>query len=337
MLANPGSVSYTRSMPLRLTIAFGANPFVRPLQDGTVQPDGIELAWDSQERGSRGSETLFFRNLVDDAFDVSEMGIPWTLRVMERRTGGRWDWAKLPVFLSRGTGWANLWVSTASGIGKLEDLVGKRIAVPEYQMSMCMWLRVMLREFYGIKAEENVSYCVRPKEEHQGRALGEGADEPPTPVQVRWLTAEQSPVDLLERGDLDAAVVGAGSGRANMSPLFPDGGRALIGAFYRKTGAHQLNHHVIVQNRVLREHPWVAGSLYHAFEQAKTVAYERMQQDRPAQFEAEMAGFGGDPYPVGVASMRTSVDRYIDELMASGALRSRVSVDDVYHPSLLDT
>ena len=122
-----------------------------------------------------------------------------------------------------------------------------------------------------------------------------------------------------------------------MSPLFSDGGRELIAAFYRKTGAHQLNHHVIVQNRVLREHPWVARSLYHAFEQAKTVANERMQQDRPAQFEADKAAFGGDPYPLGVAAMRTSVDRYTDELMASGALRTRVSVEDVYHPSLLGT
>ena len=149
-------------MAVKITMAFSDNVLVEPLRDGTVKPKGIDLNFVTVNGGE-----LFFRNLAYDEFDASEMGIPWTIRGLEMAIPGKWDWGKLPVFLSRGTGWKNLYVSAASGIQHPRDFKGKRICVPEYNMSVCMWLRVSLKELYGIEPSDNIWYNGRTREQHQ--------------------------------------------------------------------------------------------------------------------------------------------------------------------------
>ncbi len=100
-------------MALRLTMAFSDNPRVQPLKDGTVKPQNIELNCVTLD-----ASALFQRNLFYDEFDVSEMSISETLLAKERREQygqGKWDWSALPVFLSRGHVWPNLYVNAAVG------------------------------------------------------------------------------------------------------------------------------------------------------------------------------------------------------------------------------
>src|SRR5882672_8814316 len=112
-------------MALRLTMGFSDNPRVQPLKDGAVKPQGIEL-----DCVTLDPSALFQRNLTYDEFDVSEMSISETLLARERTDGTKWDWSALPVYLSRGHVWPNLYVNAASGIASLGDLRGKRIGVP---------------------------------------------------------------------------------------------------------------------------------------------------------------------------------------------------------------
>src|SRR5439155_1006810 len=64
-------------------------------------------------------------------------------------------------------------------------------------------------------------------------------------------------------------------GNPRLKKLLDDDGKGVVYEFYRKTGCFQANHHVIVQNRILKEHPWVALELYKAFQRSKELAYER--------------------------------------------------------------
>lgn len=92
---------------------------------------------------------LFQRNLTYDEFDVSEMSISETLLARERTDGKKWDWSALPVFLSRGHHWHTLYVNTAAGIKSLADLRGKRIGVPDYDMTAALWFRIALKDLHG--------------------------------------------------------------------------------------------------------------------------------------------------------------------------------------------
>ena len=192
------------SLPLRM--AFSENPMVQPLKDGTVKANNIDLDFVTVDHPG----DLFYQNLKFDEFDVSEMGIPWTIRAMEINDKKKRDWAKLPIFLSRGTGWTNLYVNIGSGINDLQDLKGKKICVPEYNTSMCMWLRVIMKDFFGINPEDNLWYLARTKDRNQGGALGVEEDKPEG-VKAFWLTEEQTPDAMLENGEVDAAIIHPGS------------------------------------------------------------------------------------------------------------------------------
>ena len=187
-------------MPRRLSLAFFDSPRMDPVKDGTVKPEGIDLDIVSFPPGG----ILFFRNLQYDEFDISEMSISETLLARERTDGARWDWSSLPVFLGRGHLWANLYVNTSSGIENLDDLKGKRIGVPDYDMTGALWLRVTLKELYGIEAEDNIWYNGRLPKLSEGGPLGLDTDGP-VGITLHWLSEDQTLDVMLDRGEIDAA------------------------------------------------------------------------------------------------------------------------------------
>jgi 4,5-dihydroxyphthalate decarboxylase len=345
-------------MALRLTMAFSDNPRGQPLKDGTVKPQNIDLECMTLEPSA-----LFQRNLSYDEFDVSEMSISETLLAMERRDGSKWDWSALPVFLSRGHVWPTLYVNTASGITSLGDLKGKRIGVPDYDMTAALWFRITLKDLYGIEARDNVWYNGRTKELSHGGALG--LDKAgPVGVTHHWLTVDQTLDVMLDRGEIDACTairqesrITAGDptvinryggtpidSNPRLRKLLEDNGRGIVYEFYRKTGCFQSNHHVIVQNRILRDHPWVALELFNAFQRSKEVAYERARRAQSAylyfpgtDFQEQAAVLGADPYPIGIRAMGKNIERAIQGSLEQGLLRKPLRLEDVYYRTTLNT
>ncbi len=235
-------------MALRLTIGFSDNPRLDPLKDGTVKPQNIELEFVTLEPG-----TLFWRNLAFDEFDASEMSISETLLARERGGGTKWDWSALPVFLSRGHHWPNLYVNTNSGIAGLGDIRGKRIGVPDYDMTAALWFRITLKDLYGIEAGDNVWFNGRTKELSHAGALGLDK-EGPRGVEHHWLNADQTLDQMLDRGEIDACTairpqsrVTAGDptvidrwggtaieGNPRLKKLLADNGKSIVFEFYRE-------------------------------------------------------------------------------------------------------
>ncbi len=344
-------------MALQLTMAFSDNPRVQPLKDGTVKPHGIDLNCLTVDPGA-----LFQRNLTYDEFDVSEMSISETLLALERTDGSKWDWSALPVFLSRGHFWANLLVNTASGINSLEDLKGKHIGVPDYDMTAALWFRITLKDLYDIEARDNVWYNGRTKALSHGGALGLDKTGP-VGITHHWLTVDQTMDVMLDRGELDACFpfrpgspVTAGNptvidryggtpfeGNPRIRQLLADP-RDIIYEYYRKTGYFHTNHHVIVQNRILREHPWVARELFSAFQRSKEMAYERTRQHLSTylyfpgtDLQQQAAILGEDPYPIGLRAMGKNIERAIQGSLEQGLITKPMRLDDVYFRTTIDT
>lgn len=345
-------------MALRLTIAFSDNPRVQPLKDGTVTPQNIALEWITLD-----PSTLFQRNLTHDEFDVSEMSLSETLLALERRQGSQWDWSALPVFLSRGHVWGTLYAHTAAGITQLSDLKGKRIGVPDYDMTAALWFRITLKDLYGIEASDNIWYNGRTKELSHGGALG--LDKvAPRGITHHWLNVEQTLDVMLANGDIDACTairagerVTAGDptvidryggtpiqGNPRLRKVLEDNGRGLVYDYYQRTGCFHVNHHVIVQNRILRQHPWVALELFAAFQRAKEVAYERARRQQAAylyfpgaDFQAQAAVLGTDPYPLGLRAMGKNISRAIQGSVEQGLLAAPLRLDEVYYRTTLNT
>ena len=343
-------------MTLRLKVGFSNNPRIQPLMDGTVKPRDIALDFVTCNPGE-----LFYRNLKFDEFDVSEFSISSILLVKERSDGTRWNWSPLPVFLSKAFGWLDLWVSNASGIRTLADLKGKRVGVWEYSVTASLWFRAVLKELYGIEPQDIIWYNGRTREMSHGGSLGLDEDPPPG-ITINWLTQGQSLDAMLDRGELDAAyglttshkgpdslritLVGNTplAGNPRIRRLFVDGGKEVIGEYYRRTGIIPVNHCVIIQNQLIEEHPWVPLELYKAFQEAKAVAYERARKYSSGYllfpnevFQEQAAIFGDDPYPLGIEGNRRMLEVLFDRSLADGLIRTPAAIEDVFCPSLLDT
>jgi 4,5-dihydroxyphthalate decarboxylase len=259
---------------------------------------------------------------------------------------GRWNWWGIPIYLSRGHFWTSIQVNKNSGIKDLGDLKGKNVGVPDYCMTAALWMKVTLKDLYGIEAKDVTWHNMRPRGESQALELELDKDPPPG-VTINWLTKDHDPAEMLMRGELDAAI-GMEDERlasnANVQRLLPDRGRQLILDYYKKTGCFQPNHHYIIQRSLVEQDPEAPMKLYNAFERSKQLAYERSGRRGPAYLyfegispEEQAAILGDDPYPMGIKAMRPTLDRLIQGSLEQGLIRRRVSLDEVYHPSTLNT
>jgi len=269
----------------------------------------------------------------------------------------------LPVFLSRGHHWPYLYVNTASGIASLADMRGRRIGVPDYDMTAALWFRNTLKDLYGIEAKDNIWFNGRTKELSHGGALG--LDKAgPVGITHHWLTVDQTLDVMLDCGEIDACTairptnrITAGdttvidrwggtqiAGNPRLRKLLADDGKAVVFDYYRKTGFFQANHHVIVQNRILHEHPWVALELFEAFRRSKEIAYQRARRYASAYLyfpgadrNEQAAVLGEDPYPLGLRAMGKNVERAIRGSVEQGLLTKPLRLEDIYYRTTLNT
>jgi 4,5-dihydroxyphthalate decarboxylase len=131
---------------IRLTLACWDYDRTRALQDGRVEVEGVELTY----LPLRVEET-FWRMLRYQEFDACELSMGSYL--IDVDTGSP-RFIAIPVFPSRAFRHSCLFINTDSDINEPKDLIGKRVGVPEYQMTMAIWVRGILQHEYGVRPED---------------------------------------------------------------------------------------------------------------------------------------------------------------------------------------
>src|SRR5690606_5929727 len=119
----------------KLKLSFGCWNYDRTfaLQRGDVQADGIDMNYLDMP-----VEETFFRMLRHKEFDASEMSLSsYTLSCFQEDP----PFIAIPVFPSRMFRHSCIYVNADSGIREPKDLIGKKIGIPEYQMTASVWIR----------------------------------------------------------------------------------------------------------------------------------------------------------------------------------------------------
>src|SRR5207237_3116600 len=109
----------------------------------------------------------------------------------------------IPVFPSRFFRHSCIFINTKSGIKKPEDLKGKKVGVPEYQMTAPVWIRGILSDDHGVKVTDYEH--LSGGEEEPGR-IDKLKIDLPSSIKVRPIGEPQPLARMIGDGDLDALV-----------------------------------------------------------------------------------------------------------------------------------
>jgi len=321
---------------LRLKGAFSPNPLLEPLLDGTIQIPGVDIQWQFGPPGD-----LHLMNLTENACDIFEFSLSNFMITRDRPSEReRLQWTALPIFLTKAFLWLDFYVHIDSGITSLADLRGKRVGLPDYHMTAAVWMRIVLKELYGIRPGDIEWFNSRPPGVSHGKNIGETLA--PGIILTRANRSGELE-DKLQRGELDAAfadriTIAALARVPSVRPLFGPGEAAqVMGAFRRKTGLTPVNHVLILQQHLVDRYPDLAMQLYTAFERSKQEAYERARRSAAGYllfakdvFTQQAAVFGDDPFPSGLAANRNMLATLARASLDEGLLTSMPDIDMLF-------
>jgi len=325
-------------MPLRLTYA-GEDHFdrMKALELGLVKPLVIELTYVHV-----GVRELFRRQAQFAEFETSEMSVS-TMAMMVSR--GIDTFVGVPVFPSRHFRHRQVYVNAAAGIDRPEDLAGKRVGIPEYQMTAALWIRAFLQHDYGVTPDQIHWF-------YGGLNTADYAErlrhDVPDGVRLEPIPSDRTLNELLEAGELDAITAsqpprGFREGSPNIRRLFPDY-RAVEREYYERTGFYPIMHMVAVRRDVYEANRWVPVSLLQGMAASRKLAYEQMHDpDTPpvghpwwhAELEELDRLFGGDPYPYGFARNRAILEAMTRYSFEQGLSARKVDPQELFAPETL--
>jgi 4,5-dihydroxyphthalate decarboxylase len=316
---------------IHLTLACEDYDRTRPLKDGRIKPEGIELNY-----LVLSVEEIFWRMMKYEEFDASELSMGAFLTAAAQ---GRRPFIAIPVFPSRTFRHRCIFINTTSGIERPEDLRGKRMGVPEYSMTAAVWLRGLFQHEYGVPPEE-IDW-VQAGEEHPGRKDRVDFE---MPAGVRMVSRPDTTLNaMIESGEIDAMMSPRMptcflKGSPRVRRLFPNYKQAEM-EYFRKTGLFPIMHVMVIRRAIYDAHPWMAQSLYKGFCAAKDLCMKELYDTNvlrvslpwtSAEYEETRALMTADYWPYGIAPNRANLETLHSYLYEQGLIKQRLNLDELF-------
>ncbi len=321
-----------------ITIACGNYDRVQAIKDGRVKVEGCDVTFLPLY-----PEEIFHRVFRYQEFDVSEISFSSYIRTVAAGTS---EYIGIPAFVSRLFRHSNIYIRKDAGISKPEDLRGKRVGLPEYQITAVVWMRGMLQHEYG----------VHPKEIHwrQGGQEQPGRQErtplKPIPgIDLQPIPEDKTLVGMLRAGELDALFTARApssfvAGEPHIGRLFADT-RAAELAYYKKTRLFPIMHLVGIRKTLAEKYPWLATSVYKAFCEAKALAMADLVDVNALMvtlpfLEAEtrdtMAAMGRDFWRYGIRESLHEIEALTQYSYEQGLIDRKVAVEELFARSTFE-
>ena len=323
---------------LNLSVAIGDYDRNRPLIDGAVSIDGVNPVF-----MKLCPEEIFFRAFRTQDFDICELSLSsFTLKTAL----GTCPYVGIPAFVSRCFRHTSIYVRT-DRIKEPKDLMGKRVGVPEYQLTANVWARAILEDDFGVKPSD--IRWVRGGIEHAGRPEKITVKLPPGVI------LEDAPEgttisELLLQGEIDGFIGPRPPSKAALeSPdvglLFRDSAGAATD-YYRRTSIFPIMHLIGLRRTLAEQHPWLPAAVLKAFEQSKAIAVEALVDTSATKvtlpFVEEQVSFarklmGEDFWAYGVGPNRKALDAFLRHHFSQGLAPRLMKAEEMFHPATHET
>ena len=308
---------------LELTLMLADYHRTRPILSGEVNAEGIKLA---PRRAIPGEACL---RPVYEEFDIAEMSLSWY--TMARCRGE--PVIALPIFPLRMQIHPYIFCSASSGIEEPADLKGKKIGMDEYRLTVGLWARGILKEYYGVRPQDCSWVTSEPER---------AGFQPPSGVSI---TVVNQPTEaLLLRGEIDALIP------PNIPPSFKGkdprirrvikNPRAVVNEYFGKTKIFPITHTLVVRQQLLDENPWIVANLLGAFSEAEELCRKSYEYAKRLAFpsavlilEEEEETFGGNPWAHGLTPGNQIVlEKFVEYAQEQGYIPYRPKISDLFAP-----
>jgi 4,5-dihydroxyphthalate decarboxylase len=316
-----------------LTLACWDYDRTSALANGDIRPDGVDLTYLSLP-----VEETFFRMLRYREFDAAEMSL--SSYVISLLDDG--PFIAIPAFTSRAFRHNGIYVNAASGIAEPGDLPGRVVGLAEYQLTANVWIRGILAEHHGVPVG-SVRY--RTGGLHEPGRVAKVTHDPPPGVQIEPIPADRTLADMLVTGEIDALYTPRtpdpfGQRHPGVRRLFTDP-RPHEERYYAATGIFPIMHVVVLRRDVYQARPWLAQSLYKAFEEARQAAWRRMAETAASRYmlpwlyaEAERSRqlMGEDFWSYGLAGNEAALGVFLRYSFDQGLARRMLDPAELFAP-----
>jgi len=323
---------------LNLSVAVRDYDRTRPLSDGEVQIDGVDPVFMALP-----PEEIFFRAFRRAEFDICELSMS-SFTVKTAQAGC--PYVGVPAFVSRTFRHTAIYVRT-DRIKKPADLKGKKVGVPEYQLTANVWARAILQDDHGVKPSD--IHWVRGGLVEAGR-LEKITITLPKDVTLEDVAAGRTLSGMLESGEIDGIIAPRvptpfERGHPKVGWLFADP-VAAAKDYFKRTGIFPIMHLIGVRRELAEKHPWLPAAVFKAFAQAKAIALQKLAdtsstkvtlpfvEERLMEARALM---GEDFWSYGVEANRKTLETFLRHHHSQGLSSRRVKVEELFHPATLET
>ena len=319
---------------LKLTIATGLYDRTAALHDGRIRPEGVDATW-----LALNVEQIFWRMLQHAEFDASECSLA---SYVIRRDQGHRDLVAIPVYLSRTFRHDCIYVNADAGIRQPKDLVGRRVGVPEYQITAAVFARGLLADDFGVDPRQ-IEWLQGGLEE-PGRVPHTKVEVPD--VRIGMVPSDKTLARMLEDGELDALI------SPRVPSTFRNRGGKVVRLFsdpwaeardyHARTKVFPIMHLVVIRAALVEANPWLPQTLARAFAAAKAIADANLRETAALpvslpflveHYEQTAALMGDDFWPYGVEPNRPTLEAFTRYAHEQGLIRERPAIEDLFPAS----
>lgn len=324
-------------MTLRISLACERYDRVQPIFDGRVPIEGCEVT-----SVPLTAEECFHRAFNGAEFDVTEISGSSYVMTLSR---GESQYVGIPAFVSKYFRHSAIYIRSDRGIETPQDLVGKRVGMPEYQMTACLWARGILEDEYGVRPRD-IQWFTGGQEEPGRRERAKLTVD--KSVSITPIPNDRTLSAMLDAGELDAIISARLPSCYRVNPkvvrLF-ENFREVEAAYFRKTGIFPIMHLIGIRKSLLEANPWLAVSVYKAFVSAKEIAIREMRQagvhmvTLPWVYQEVVAAeelMAKDYWSYGLEPNRAALEAMTRYSHTQGLAQKKLAPEELFHAGTLE-
>jgi 4,5-dihydroxyphthalate decarboxylase len=301
-----------------LSLAAGYHLRARPLCDGRVQLKNFDLKAVPFESDGEGHDQF-----LEGKYDTGEFSLANYCALKSR---GK-PYMAIPVFPNRKFRHSYIFVPEHSPLKDPKELKGKKVGIPGWLNTCGLWVRGILSDEYGVKA--NDIHWIMPRPHKLELSL-------PSGTRIDVVPSERSLTDRMLQGEFEAIIVPDFPEEKGWRRLLPDA-KAIEQDYFRRTGIFPTSHAITFHSSYLEQHPAAAREMFDACLTAKNLA---LRDDADATYsnfawnrnvwEEQQAVLGADPWKFGITGNEKPLHALLRYATEQGLFAKPMTLADLF-------